>query len=79
MYSLIYPGNIDIPDEFISFINTFNKKIVHFFDKDRRYYTLGLKSILHSGLTAIQAFKKEMGHGEKVVKLKSGTMDNMKR
>jgi len=79
MYPQSYLGNIDIPEEFTSFIGTFKKKIVHFFDKDRRYYTVGLKNVLESGLKAIEAFKKEMGHGERVVKLKGGTGHNIKR
>ena len=73
MYDFCYLGNIDIPDTFSDFIETFEKKYVHFYDKDHRYFTLGLRNILKSGLLAIQAFKKEMGYGEKVVKLKHGT------
>jgi hypothetical protein len=79
VYLFIYSGNIDIPEEFTNFIGAFKKKIVHFLDRDRRYYTMSLRSILQSGLTAIEAFKKEMGHGEKVVKLKGGTKQNLKR
>ena len=40
---------------------------------------MGMKNVLKSGLAAIQAFKKEMGFGEKVVKFKQGTRMEIKR
>lgn len=48
-------------------------------DKDRKYFTVCLKTALTSGLRGIQGFKKEMGFGEKVVKLKTGAKKDIRK
>jgi hypothetical protein len=34
-------------------METFDKKMAHFYDKDKKYYTMGLKSVLKNGLSSI--------------------------
>lgn len=71
-------GNVDVPDEFLSFVKDLDKRSVHFYDKQHRYYTLDLKKIVLSGFKAVQAYKHEMGYGQKVIKLKHGTRREIK-
>lgn len=54
-------------------------KSIHFLDKDGRLYAIGAKATLNGGLKALQAFKKEMGFGQKVVKLKQGNRRDFKK
>jgi hypothetical protein len=56
-----------------------DKKYVHFYDKQHRYFTMNMGTVLRGGLTAIQAFKREMGMGQRVVKLKHGTPGDIKK
>lgn len=77
-YCYSYLGNIDIPDDFIDFVAALGGRTCHFLDKDQVYTTLRLKDILSNGMRHLQGFKKEMGLGQRVVKMKHGTRKDLK-
>lgn len=54
-------------------------KLCKVYDKDCRLYVMNLRYLLCNGLESILAFKKEMGFGSKVVKLKTGTRSDFKK
>ena len=58
MYVWCDLGNMDIPNEFIEFIEDFKNKSCSIFDQDQRHYILNLKNILENGLNSILQFKK---------------------
>jgi hypothetical protein len=69
---------LDIPDEFIDFVGALDRKLCHFYDSEGRYYTMRLRDVLSSGVRRLQGFKKEIGLGQKVIKLKNGSRREMK-
>ena len=50
-------------------------KVCHIFDGDQRLYLLNLRDLLAGGVASIEVFKKEMGFGQRVVKLKKDSAE----
>lgn len=63
----------------MDFIDCLGSKTCQLFDRDCRYYCVNLRELLMNGLCSILAFKKEMGFGQKVVKLRHGTRAEFKK
>jgi len=62
----------------VEFIENMGGKECRLFDRDCRLWSVGLREMLCSGLASVEEFKKEMGLGQRVVKLKKGTREQLK-